>query len=111
MAITFHDDWRREGVAIEQIWRVGGRLYLGDVAHLQDIDMGRLSEPGYLDGLLADPNAGWTAWRAGSVTDDRLAVLHAFGYAEVWTDSASGYRMFRKRPVGDVADAGPPLAR
>ncbi|MEX2660626.1 MAG: hypothetical protein WD227_01805 [Vicinamibacterales bacterium] len=107
MAITFHEDWQREGVAIEQLWRVGGRLYLGDLDHLQDIDPGRLSEPGYLEGLLADPNAGWTALRAGSVTDDRLAVLHAFDYAEVWTDSAAGYRVFRKRSVRDVVDRTP----
>jgi Alg9-like mannosyltransferase family len=48
-----------QSIAIDQAWRLGGRLYLRHVPVVTDLDRGRFQEPGYLSGELARTHADW----------------------------------------------------
>ena len=50
------------GVAVEQLWRWGGRIYLGGVPALQEID-GRLARPEDLATLAQDTSISIVALR------------------------------------------------
>jgi hypothetical protein len=63
------------GLAVEQLWRLGGRLYLGDLGPLRDLDAGALSGRETLAELRQAREFQWIAIREDTCT--RLACRDA----------------------------------
>lgn len=88
------------GLAAEQVWRLGGRLYLRSVETVTDIDPSALQRPGELDVIARDSRFNYIA-----ITTERCAAiacdvrLRDFGYADDTRAAAerAAYRLFRKR--------------
>jgi hypothetical protein len=98
LANAYRDEWRDGGVAVEQLWRVGGRLYLSDVPTLVDLAPEQLEQAGYLEQVLADRNVRWVLLRHHSLRPDHLAVLVHAAYVELPIDHPT-YRMFKSGRV------------
>lgn len=95
LAISLREDWSREGAAVEQVWRVGGRLYLPDVRVL-DIPPEGLDES--LNVIGAEQTVGWILLVKESVNAERLRLLRDSGYDEVQLSHPT-YRVFRRRTL------------
>lgn len=98
LANAYRDEWRDGGVAVEQLWRVGGRLYLSEVPTLVDVAPEQLEQAGYLEQLVANRNVHWVLLRHHSLRADHRAVLAHVGYVELPIDHPT-YRMFKSGPA------------
>ena len=84
------------GIAAEQLWRFGGRLYLDTAAPLIDLDP-QESDPDRLRQALSRPDVHWAALRLRPFPADLTAVLHDCGFVPDVTARDAGYQLFRKR--------------
>jgi hypothetical protein len=98
LANAYREEWRDGGVAVEQLWRVGGRLYLSEVPTLVDLSPDDLAQAGHLERVLADRNVRWVLLRHQSVRPEQLSVLQHAGYVELPIDHPT-YRMFKSGPT------------
>lgn len=86
-----------EAIAVEQLWRVGGRLYLSRAKEAIDI------APESMTGLPDVSQAPWLLLDATTVERLGLAVqLRAAGYTELAHTGESSYRVFRPHPSRSV---------
>jgi hypothetical protein len=85
------------GLAVEQLWRMGGRLYLGDVLPLEDLDPGSVATPGGLIAAVANRNVNLIALRTETCTSRECdAALATQGFRERQTPVHSDYRLFER---------------
>lgn len=84
------------GLAVEQLWRMGGRLYLGQLSPLYDLDPGSLSTPGGL-ALAARRNVSVVALRTATCASPECnATLATEGFHERPAPVHSDYRLFER---------------
>ena len=84
------------GLAVEQLWRMGGRLYLGPVHPLIDIDPAQLGQSGFLPRLCSE--RPWMVLDERSLSRwDLGAELQACSYSPLELSGASSYRVFSPR--------------
>jgi phosphatidylinositol glycan class B len=86
------------GIAAEQLWRFGGRLYFDPSMPLVEIDLQGPDAEGLLREAVCRPDVRWTALRLRPLTADTTAVLNECGLAADVTATEAGYQLFRKRP-------------
>ena len=84
------------GVAAEQLWRFGGRLYLAASEPLIDLDPGRSDDDPALRAALCRPDVHWTALRRDRLSEARLGLLQACGFTSAFADRAGTYVVYRK---------------
>jgi hypothetical protein len=84
------------GLAADQLWRLGGRLYLRRVEPLVDLDPGLADDGALARTVFCRPDVGWVALRGDRVTAARMEALVACGLSAVPSDPAAGYAVFRK---------------
>jgi hypothetical protein len=94
------------GVAVEHLWRVGGRLYLRDCGFAIDLDREVVASPGALEDALASPPIEWVLLRR-PVPDAVRAVLPQDGFTEVLTTDPD-YLVGRRPPAPGVSEGGDP---
>jgi hypothetical protein len=84
--------------AIEQAWRMGGRLYFPARTAIVDLDPNALADPGHI--WRSTPRDAWIALDAGTAAAHGYAsLLSARGYREVAVPSGPRYRVWR--PAND----------
>ena len=72
------------GVAIEQLWRAGGRIYLWRLPTLVDISSDRRNDADYLRSVLARPDLDYVAFNAIEVDNlSHPSLASDYGYLEV----------------------------
>jgi hypothetical protein len=84
------------GVAVQQLWRLGGHLYLPH-RPLIDLDPGQMSNPAYLANAVANGAAVVLDVRRG-VDPATAAFLRDRGYVEQLADPQSGYALWGRPP-------------
>jgi len=93
--------------AVEQLWRMGGRVYFPPGAELIDIDPGRVDHRLDLVATLMRYQPQWLALGLSHTRDDEL--VKRLGYRLVWLPAefaTSGYRVYvRDTDVGSLPDA------
>lgn len=95
-------------VAVEQMWRVGGRLYLRAFAGAAELETGRITEPGYLHFALADPTICTVAvlrHSCASAACEEALAREGFRDADLPAAAGSPYRVFARRD-GPTCGAG-----
>lgn len=97
LAVARHiaDAGCRGGVAFEQLWRGGGRLYMRRCSLLSDLDPDRLRDRSYLARELASPTLEWVVVRRPP-PDGVEADLAAAGFRGVAVHGASDYFIGRR---------------
>jgi hypothetical protein len=86
------------GIAAEQLWRFGGRLYLDAAAPLIEIDLQDPEAERRLREAVCRPDVRWAALRLRPLTAGTTAVLNDCGLVADVTGTDAGYQLFRKRP-------------
>jgi hypothetical protein len=86
------------GIAAEQLWRFGGRLYLDASPPLVELDLQGPDAARVLREAACRPDVRWVALRLRSFPAEMTAVLNACGLAPDVTGTDAGYHLFRKRP-------------
>lgn len=90
-------DSRQRGIAAEQLWRFGGRIYLADHAPLIDLDPGLADDDPRLREALCRKDVQWAALQRARLTDARRGLLHACGFTRVpAADTTQRYALYRK---------------
>jgi hypothetical protein len=84
------------GVAAEQLWRFGGRLYLDGVAPLVDLDPGLSDGDPTLRQVLCRPDIHWAALRRDRMSDARRELLKGCGFRTIPTNPSAGYDVYRR---------------
>jgi len=84
------------GVAAEQLWRFGGRLYLADSEPLIDVDPGSAADDPALRAALCRPDVHWTALRRDRLNEARRTLLQTCGFTSAFADRAGTYVVYRK---------------
>jgi len=87
-------------VAVEQLWRVGGRLYLRTFEGVAELQAGRVTEPNYLASVVSDPTICTVAvLRHTCVFPTCEAALGHEGFHDADLPAATGspYRVFERR--------------
>ena len=64
-----------QSIAIDQAWRLGGRVYLRHVPIVTDLDRGRFQESGYLSNELQRTHADWVFIDADLCRRNRMRDL------------------------------------
>jgi hypothetical protein len=83
------------GLAVEQLWRMGGHLYLGQFSPLKDLDPAALASPGGVAAAGEEPALRWIALRVQTCrTRDCAGALGPRGFSERKPPVASDYRLF-----------------
>lgn len=89
-----------ETVAIEQIWKAGGKLYLRKIPKIKDINTEKVQDKQYIITNFLKANIQWIAFRNETVNRYSLDILLINnGYEEVILSRKRqkiGYRLFRK---------------
>jgi hypothetical protein len=84
------------GLAVEQLWRMGGRLYMGTVHPLIDIDPAQLGQSGFLPRLCSE--RPWMVLDERSLSRWGLGEqLQACSYSPLELSGTSSYRLFSPR--------------
>lgn len=86
------------GIAAEQLWRFGGRLYLDNSLPLVEIDLQGPDPERVLREAVCRPDVRWAALRLRPFTAEATSVLNGCGLAPDVTGTDAGYQLFRKRP-------------
>jgi hypothetical protein len=86
----------RHGIAAEQLWRFGGRLYLADSEPLVDLDPGLADDDPLLRQTLCRPDVRWAALRRARVNEARRGLLEACGFTSAAADGDGVYVVYRK---------------
>ena len=90
----------RDGIAIEEIWRAGGRLYLGGKHPLINIDSALMGDQAALTLCISRESISWIGIRDDSIRKyGRMALLNINGYKEVKFSRHSrreNYRLFQR---------------
>jgi hypothetical protein len=84
------------GVGVEQLWRWGGRVYLGSLSTLLELD-GQLAQPGDLARIASEPSLSVIALRVETCARlDCERTLRESGHTERASIAArtAGYRVF-----------------
>lgn len=91
LAVASRAEWARDGVAIEQPWRVGGRLYIPDVPTALEIVPERREEAGYLEQIASNPGVGWILVRDEGLDPAIVERLRPYGFR----DAEAGHAFYR----------------
>ena len=86
----------QRGVAAEQLWRFGGRLYLADSEPLIDLDPGLADDDPLLRQALCRPDVQWAALRRARVSEARRGLLEACGFRSAVAAGDGVYVVYRK---------------
>ena len=86
------------GIAAEQLWRFGGRLYLDASTPLVELDLQGPDAERRLREAVCRPDVRWAALRVRPFTAGTTAILNECGLAPDVTGTDAGYQLFRKRP-------------
>ncbi len=97
LAREHREDWETGGVAIEQLWRVGGRLYLPDVPTVVEIVPERLVQDEYLAEFLSRRDVGWILLADRTGNQHNWDRLYRAGFIDVVEDDPF-FRVFRRVP-------------
>jgi hypothetical protein len=84
------------GLAADQLWRFGGRLYMPPGTPLIDLDPGLASNEAIATAAFCRPEIAWVALRDDRVTAERSRALAACGLTRVAAGDEAGYAVFRK---------------
>jgi Alg9-like mannosyltransferase family len=84
----------QRGIAADQMWRLGGRLYLDDVAPLVDLEPDRSSDAAASRDVFCRPDLRWVVLRADAITDARLRALSDCGFDLEPAHRSTGYRAY-----------------
>jgi hypothetical protein len=84
------------GVAADQLWRFGGRLYLSRAERLIDLDPAFADDETGARAAFCRHDISWVALRSDRVTEARTRALTACGLAPVPSPPEAGYAVFRK---------------
>ncbi|MPY90779.1 MAG: hypothetical protein GEU99_23055 [Luteitalea sp.] len=87
------------GLAADQLWRLGGRLYLDSTGPLIDLDPDPSDSESAFAATLCRPDVHWASLRAERLTRPRLDALRSCGFTESplsRPDSTGGYVVYRK---------------
>lgn len=95
LAVALRDHWRTDGVAVEQLWRIGGRLYVSNVPTLLELVPERLSEPGYLELFTRRNDVGWVLLADRPDRAPHIQALQAAGFVDV-PDQDPWFRVLRR---------------
>jgi hypothetical protein len=90
------------GLAVEQLWRMGGHLYLGRFQPLVSLDPATLRTPGGLRDAAGDPARRWIALRLQTCGEECVSMLSSRGFEERRPPVPSEYRLFER--VSRVTD-------
>jgi hypothetical protein len=92
-----------DGVAVEQLWRMGGRLYFPARVKLVDLDPAGASDAKYLADVFSDRGVRWAAMNAkdkgprGPRGPDRALAEAGFREVELPAQAgAAGYRLYAR---------------
>jgi hypothetical protein len=89
-----------EGVAAEQVWNIGGRIYLPASNPLIDIDPAQMTDLSRLDAITQMPNIVWLVLQDRDVKRLRCEKLvNAAGFDEVAVPGQrnTSYRLYQRR--------------
>jgi hypothetical protein len=89
---------RERGLAADQLWRFGGRLYLGGLEPLVDLDPSRAADEGASQATFCRTDLARIALRSDAITPERVRALEACGFRAERTDASAGYSLFRRAP-------------
>jgi len=101
VARFINQDRGRRGVAAEQIWQLGGRIYLSGHEPVIDIDPTRIGDPEQIQRAVRDARIEWVALLARDAGRFGYDItLQRSGFDEVSVDAVarSPYRLFRRAP-------------
>jgi len=93
------------GIALEQVWRAGGQIYLWRLPTVLDISFERSSDRDFVRSLLARPDIQFVALNAGNA--ERLgyhSLAMELGYRQVPMSKErdyEAYRLYSNRPQGE----------
>jgi hypothetical protein len=86
-----------EGLAVEQLWRMGGRLYFPPRITLLELDPSRTGDPAYVTDVLSNRNVQWTAIDVNDRRPDRALADAGFHEVSVPAEAEGArYRLFRR---------------
>jgi len=102
MARFIRDQEDVRTVALQQVWRAGGSIYLWRVPQVLDIDHDRRAERDYVRSFFSGEANQYVALQAQDVEQFGYGDLAAeYGYVEVRyaeSQGAQGYRLFKQLP-------------
>jgi 4-amino-4-deoxy-L-arabinose transferase-like glycosyltransferase len=84
------------GIAIQQIWRAGGQIYLWRIPNVLNIPFDRLNERAYVWRFLTKPEIQYVAMAAKDVErHDYAGLLEENGFREVAVSPHREYQLYR----------------
>jgi hypothetical protein len=86
------------GFAADQLWRFGGRLYLGGLEPLVDLDPARAADERTSRAIFCRTDLTRVALRSDLITPERLRALETCGFRAELADASAGYHLFRRAP-------------
>jgi hypothetical protein len=86
------------GLAADQLWRFGGRLYLGALEPLVDLDPARAADEEASRAIFCRGDLARIALRSDLITPERVRALETCGFGAELADASAGYRLFRRAP-------------
>jgi hypothetical protein len=87
-----------KGLAADQLWRFGGRLYLDALEPLVDLDPARAADERESQATFCRVDLAYVALRTELITAERARALDRCGFRDRRTDPAAGYTVFRRDP-------------
>jgi hypothetical protein len=86
------------GLAADQLWRFGGRLYLDGLEPLVDLDPSRAADERASRATFCRSDVTRIALRIDLITAERVRALETCGFHGELTDTSAGYRVFWRGP-------------
>jgi hypothetical protein len=110
MAVFLNDRAKGSGVAIEQVWKAGGRLYMSRVKKIEDISPALVNDPQYVRKKIENPQIEFVALQKKDLQRYKyLNLIKQNGYREIQftrrTDR-NEYCLFRRVPMLSIESRG-----
>jgi hypothetical protein len=96
----FINEQGTSAVAIEQIWKTGGRLYMNRIERLEDISPRRITDQNYVTGIIQDPAIEFVAFQSRDLRrSDYRKIIERNGFRLIsypFNSDRKEYELFQR---------------